>query len=351
MQQTLLEGARNCLTYLGVKPGEEVLLLPTFEFLAKDPDTVEALRQACAEMDAHVSVTPIEALGTRGEPNDPVAEAVKRADLFIGMGEAQPNPITGHCQAALSARWDMGGRQVDLRGGRAVLATQCSLFPSEIIMAIARHLERHLEGGGTMTLTDDRGSNFSFDFDGAEVFFGGSFASDTFGDGQRCDWPLGQIMIHIKPGAAGVAMVDSMARPPRPLAKPARFTVTDSHVAMEQRDDIADIIVKMAEPQNSDVASKLFLGLNPKGSFVEGEKRSGFGNLTQAAGCVLLGIHDIAGYISSTFNTGGYLYAPTISVNGKVISKAGRFSALDDPEVRATASKYGDPDMLLTQLA
>ena len=43
------------------------------------------------------------------------------------------------------------------------------------------------------------------------------------------------------------------------------------------------------------------------------------------------------------------LYFPTIVIAGKTIVKHGHLSALDDPEVRRVAAKYGDPDELLSE--
>lgn len=43
------------------------------------------------------------------------------------------------------------------------------------------------------------------------------------------------------------------------------------------------------------------------------------------------------------------IFYPTLRVNGTEIIRDGRLLLLDDPEVRAEAAKYGDPDELLTE--
>ena len=85
MPDGYLEGARACLAYLGVKSGEQVLLLPTFDLLEADPATVYALRQVASELGAETTVTVIESLGTRGEPTRALARAIERCDVFIGI--------------------------------------------------------------------------------------------------------------------------------------------------------------------------------------------------------------------------------------------------------------------------
>ena len=62
-------------------------------------------------------------------------------------------------------------------------------------------------------------------------------------------------------------------------------------------------------------------------------------------------IGDKAGYVPSEFSTAGYIFKPTILLNKEVICDRGRLAALDDPIVRKIASKYGNPDQLLTQIA
>jgi len=43
------------------------------------------------------------------------------------------------------------------------------------------------------------------------------------------------------------------------------------------------------------------------------------------------------------------LYHATYGVDGRRIVEKGHLLALDDPEVRAIAAKYGDPDELLRE--
>jgi hypothetical protein len=345
-----LEGVRCFYQYLGTKAGEQILLLPTMEYLRSDPVAVEAMQQVGRDIGAEVSMAVIEWLGTRGEPPRTIVKAINDSDTFIGIGDKQPNPITGHCLTALRARWDYGAKQVDLRGGKGVFATECSRFPVEIMLAIARSMEAKLKAGYELEITDDKGSNLRFPYQPSEVFFGGNFDSDTFGAGQRCDWPLGQIMIHPDEGLSGIAMMECVRGLPKILEWPARYVIDNCRVQIEEREETKRIREELAKPQNTNIAGKLFIGLNPKGSISEGLHRSNFGNMVQAAGVTCLYIGDKAGYVASEYTTGGYLLKPTMRLNGEVICDRGRLSALDDPAVRAVARKYGNPDELLETL-
>lgn len=44
-----------------------------------------------------------------------------------------------------------------------------------------------------------------------------------------------------------------------------------------------------------------------------------------------------------------YLMRPTLTADGKVLIDAGHLTLLDDPEIRAMAAKYGDPDEILRE--
>ena len=63
-----------------------------------------------------------------------------------------------------------------------------------------------------------------------------------------------------------------------------------------------------------------------------------------------VGIGDRPGHVSSDFYTGGVLFDPTIILDGEVLFDHGRPSVFDEPEIREVASKYGDPDQLLTRI-
>ncbi len=137
---------------------------------------------------------------------------------------------------------------------------------------------------------------------------------------------------------------------PRILERPARYEFTNCLAEIEDREETMRIRTELAKPVNTSLSGKLFLGLNPKGSISEGIRRSNFGNMVQASGVTCIYIGDKAGYVASQFTTGAYLLRPTMRLNGEVICERGRLSALDDPSVRAIASKYGDPDQLLAQI-
>ena len=43
------------------------------------------------------------------------------------------------------------------------------------------------------------------------------------------------------------------------------------------------------------------------------------------------------------------MYFPTLILDGEVLVDKGHLTVLDDPEIRRLASKFGDPDQLLSE--
>ncbi len=165
-----VEGVPNFYSFMGIKKGEQVLLLPTFEFLDSDPLALEALRRVAKDLGAEVSVGLIEGWGTRGNPPKPIMRALEASDLFVAMGDKTANPITGHCLGALKARWDYGTKQTDLHGGKGILATECSRFPTEGFLAVGRALMAKLTKGKQIEIIDDKGTRLSFPYDAQDIY-------------------------------------------------------------------------------------------------------------------------------------------------------------------------------------
>ncbi len=346
-----LVSVRNLYKFLGIRPGEQVLLLPTFEFMSSDPLALEALKQVGKEIGAEVSVVIVEAYGMLGNPPRPIAQAIESSDVFLAMGEKTPNPVTGHNLSVLRARWDYGARQADLQGGKGILATECSKFPVEIFLAIARSAFKQLNRAEKLEITDDKGTHLYFPYNPRDLYLGGSFEMDYVQPGQRITWPLGSLNILPGDSFSGVAMVDCIIGFPKIFERPIKFTIENCQVVeVEDREETKRIRTELAKPENSNFVDKLVLGLNPKGSISKGIHRSRFGEVVQSAGVTRIGIGDRPGYVSSHFYAGVLLLNPTIILDSGVLSDHGRLCAFDDPEVRKVASKYGDPEQLLAKI-
>ena len=347
--QDYLQGASNFYRFAGIKRGDQVLLLPTTEFLAVDPTTVTALTQAGKDLGADIAVAFTDDCGIRGNPPRPITRAIEASDLFLAMGEENPNPISGHCLTALKARWDYGAKQADLNGGKGVLGSECSKFPVEILLAIADNLLRRLQRGKTIEIVDDRGTHLSFPYDANDIYgVGLALELGHMAAGQRTTWPLGGITLLPGESFSGTAMVDCISELPEFFQTPVRFKIVNGWVVeIEDRKETKELKAELAKPGNASFVDKIIIGINPKASVTTGIRRSRFGELPQALGVAKIGIGDRPGVVSSHFYTTGYVLKPTILVDGEILFDHGRPLALKDPRVRETAGKFGDPDLLL----
>src|SRR6185312_1485106 len=108
------------------------------------------------------------------------------------------------------------------------------------------------------------------------------FGADHLGPGQRTTWPLGHFMIHPEDAFSGIAMADCIRGIPRILERPARYTIQDCRVEIEDREETKRIRTELAKPGNASHVNTVFIGFNPKGSPSSGVRRSDFGELRPA---------------------------------------------------------------------
>jgi 2,5-dihydroxypyridine 5,6-dioxygenase len=106
----------------------------------------------------------------------------------------------------------------------------------------------------------------------------------------------------------------------------------------------------IGEDRNNRRVQEIMMGLNPKASaYKENGKltydgTSGAGNIHFAIG------RELGRFASSQHITIAFLPRVTLYADGEILINDGRLTALDDPEVRKIAAKYGDPDKLLKQV-
>ena len=103
------------------------------------------------------------------------------------------------------------------------------------------------------------------------------------------------------------------------------------------------------------------LGVHPKAKPDEGPGILGFGEARRRSGTIHIGIgatrnaetRDVLMKGTSGLPRGQHrdwqMYFPTLILDGEVLVEKGHLTVLDDPEIRRLASKFGDPDQLLSE--
>ncbi len=355
-----LEGARNFFKYFNIKQGEDVVLVPTGEFVDADPLTLDALTIAGKELGAEVTICVMTkkrsgSLGSLEDPPEPVARAITGSDLFLGMGIKDSNPITGHCRAALIARWDYGAKQADLTGGAGVLATEWAKFPPEVIFAIGRVVFRTLKKSTTAKITSSKGTNLTIEYDPYLISASISFPSLQYGyvlPGTRATYPLGVFQLDTGEKTEGTVVLDALAKKSGMLKDPMKWIIKGNRVVEIDGGVEARALSRTMEGvENANYLSKVVFGLNPKARLLEGLVHPRHGEASRHAGVLKVSLGDRPGGIFSTFGQNGEVLWPTLEVAGELLIENGKLMALSDPEVIETAKNYGEPARLLKEVS
>jgi len=103
------------------------------------------------------------------------------------------------------------------------------------------------------------------------------------------------------------------------------------------------------------------LGVHPKAKPDEGPEYLGFSEVRRRSGTIHIGLgatrnpetRDVLMKGTSGLPRGQHrdwqIYFPTLILDGEVFVEKGHLTVLDDPEIRRLASKFGDPDQLLSE--
>lgn len=346
-----------------LQPGSRVVLVADGSF---DPTVADLVRQVLWESQARLDVILLQGVGA--ETN----AARLQLDLWcVDPHDMWPawvwNSIDGaaavisaygpdvHNMTPADREWFADRGITRLRFWHATLGTvlvdaleQGIGYPEEILAALHAASKRNLDGANEVHITDPNGTDLRFstkksgriypDARGKVVVYamhGGLIPKTTLhledgkvvaveGEGDLAEqmrWiiaNMSKLTFPTAPGPGGSFLVEA---------------------------DLDRIHPKIARP-----AWKGLYGAARYFAFSKGYKRAGvltigFGTPTASAGQEVLEYAKANGVTIQHLDT--HLYHATVTVDGREVITDGRPLALDDPEVRKIAAKYGDPDELL----
>lgn len=351
----LMEGARNFIKMFNIKRGENVVFVAQDE---SDRESLEVAAAAIQEVGAEFTLIYIRPPKlAHNDPPPPVVQALYHSDVFASVYPL----FIGHCPAALRARWDYGARQTDLLAMPGLFASEWARYPVELFNATARKVLQQMEGGKYLRVTDPLGTNIKANYDLNLLAGAVTACRDGYvTPGMRCTFPLGTFGIYPGGGEGGssdgVAVFQYWWYFPGKLSQPVKLTVKNRRVvAIEGGKEAEAIKALMDSHPNGRHHAEIMFGLNPKaavGRYMEegthlfperhaGILHMGWGNSLVLSGPVWASVH-----------TDGMIMKPTLTVDDKrVIIDNGRLTALDAPELRELAKKYGDPAQVLAEVA
>ena len=336
----LIPGARNLMEYAGVKSGERVLILTEHTV---DPVVLQALTAAAAYRDADVhvlSVAPYSPGGwDRENPGtDSIPEAAHgRADVVIACtwwAEVHCAPLFFSQVAQKGARFV----SLHMAATAACLGTGARL-PPEVYYAIMKRAAEIMGSGADIHLATKAGTDLTFK--------GVTLTPDDgpLVPGGWRPFPYGGVNFY--PGTCdGVFVVEDSTTTGVPEERCA-VTMKDN-IVVDIDGGIAAEQLRRFGPKGYYMRHAL-LGVNPKvriagASQFEREKH---------AGAFYLGIDGLNDDGVADPSHPGYAHCdcqfdrPTVTVGDTVLSREGRLTILEEPDIREVAARFGPPEIVL----
>lgn len=260
---------------------------------------------------------------------------------------------------------------------RELLAADTISFPEELYAAINAKVWEQLKGAKEIRITDPLGTDLRVALD--EEYW--KFWMEKRPMGGRLPYNPGHITVSpalLKPRANGVLVVTALHTGLIPRIK---LTIENSQITKIEGGGRFAEVLKAANEKHKDIQypgypgpginwlEEISLGTQPRAirasnwqelrgmarwaAYAQARSRSGV--LHIAFGTA--GVSGTEGTLANFLKERGLilnhrdteLYHATYVADGRVIVKDGHLMALDDPEIRKIAAKYGDPDQLLSE--
>jgi leucyl aminopeptidase (aminopeptidase T) len=359
----LTEGARNLVVaYACVKKGENVCI---YADTSSDPQVIEAIAVAAREAGGEVVITISDEADDPEEsglidPSKIVRNAFYASDVILSIVSIFKmqfsTPATARALNEYGARLAYIGPNTSEE-----LASEWARFPAELSFAIAQKTRTNLQAGSDdVTLTDESGTHLKVKVE-PKNWGGAGVRGPLNKPGQHAVLPASTV------GTNRIKEVNGNIFPDfleifGPTGEICEWVIKDNWVTDirggPQAEAFKERIFKI---KNANLFSQISWGFNPKikinKSLQPHFDKNKLGMITRAAGVMHLGLGSTLFHqkgkkeFASPIHTHGILLKPTLTAGNKMIIEKGNLTVLNDPEIRDIAKKYGDPDVILTQLS
>jgi len=355
----LREGAKNLVAeYACVRAGEKVCV---YADTACDPLVTEAIAEAARNAGGSVVVVIADEVQDPEESGlvDPPAVAVNAffaADVVLSI--LSVFKMQWSAPSLTKALKEYGVRLAYIGPNTAgELARKWARFPADVSLAMGRKTLAQLrEGGAEITVTDGRGTELTVRVDPKK--WGGAGTRGPMKEkGAYGVIPASTIGTNKIETAGGRVVLDFLEAF-GPSAETCELVVRDGWVTdIRGGARIEAFREKVFGMRNANLFSQISWGFNPGGRVEEylapPWDKNKMSVLTRLAGVIHFGLGATSFHqggetsVSGAFHTHGVHLKPTVRAGKTLIIDGGRLTVLDDPEVRAAAAKYGDPDEVL----
>jgi hypothetical protein len=364
----LLEGARNCVkNWAKIEKNESVMITTDTSI---DPLVVEAFHVAANEAGGRVGVVNIVATEMADMSLLPkwYPKAVLESDVTLDLGFHFNFHFFGGLGPLdiMRRRDNLHFRVITVHTINIEhLVSKWARYPREVEMAIGKKAIDHVRGGKKITITDPEGTNITCDGYGiiggkdknlgAEEFYYRTFQGVMVGLDPKpelsCNGvivsssthtePIPTMKVTIKNGqAVKVEGGGTLGQRWTNAFEKGKTTVWgDDHPGPGC--NWVEEFMWGTHPKTFRLTPRGLPGQGPDSGWEAGDRRAGVLHIGIGTG-QNLPIEELPKQHRDLT-----LYHPTVVIDGKTVIKNGHLLALEDPEVREVAKKYGDPDELL----
>jgi hypothetical protein len=335
-----------------VKRGERVILW-TDRSGEVDPRVVEAFGVAVEEAGAEAILLSSKSVIHRlKEPlQRTVLAAMREADVLLSFQRLE-NAATIHNDDLSHLLFSSPLRNTAIISlTPKLLASEWARFPADLLFAIYQKVRKQALSSGTdvFRLRDRHGSDLA-----GRIAYGYGFKYvdppkkwQFFPGGEMAELPAppvnGQLVFEQLEGFEGF------------LKEPIRHTIKEQLVSrVEGGEEARWFKERMDRYENGNFFCEIAIGASPKAPLSEGLKTRAMDTIAHRHSgtyhCAVgkWGNPDVK-VLSKWHWDGGGLH-PTITMGDTELVHQGRLTALDDPEIREFASRYGHPDDVLAEV-
>ena len=359
----LLAGARNLIKYAKVKKAMEVAIVVS---QSQDEGLINALVIAAEELGAHVVVIKargryerLDFPGLFEEPGRIVQKALLGADIIIDAG--------------MGGLYGTGGRPMDrryLKSARGeygafyirsevltpeVMASEFGRFPCDLIYAIGKRVIERLDQAKNhvVRITSPLGTDIQYEYDPAGLM--GSYRELNM-PGDMLAIPGGRVGLNPQHGFGILyaEMISPKVEPPHMFMKKPLKIVWEDNWATEITGECSDWLNETLDKadKNSRWWGESMFGIHPKSKpwgYPYGHMEVYYTGTHSRPDTLhnALGHSSGHGGVVSKVHIDVFIHNQTFYCDGEKLIDAGHLTVYDEPEIRAIAAKYGDPDAIL----
>jgi 2,5-dihydroxypyridine 5,6-dioxygenase len=348
----ILQSASNIMTAGGVKKGDQVVLLADTHSDARVIESLQAAADSVGVLTTTVIGTEFPHYGDPfgktfvDSPPKAVLNALAGVDLVVEVYPVMSVTWKPFFDAIRAAK--KGAKSIGQFGDAEIMSSEMATYPLEVIYTILKKVREFLlaSGGGTFKVTTPSGSNFSGGFNPEKLnnaLTNGNPVPGPLLRGQSITFPLA-VCGFMHPDVRGVAVCDRYRGFRGDLREPIALTYEKGIVTKIEGGEEATYLRSKLGLGKATCSHTLF-GANPKASLSRDRDEPSHREAERSPACI-----DIHADVEGVDRSCGYLLHPTLTINDKVLIDNGRLLVLEDPEVRAVASNYGNPDRLLDRM-